>query len=617
MVSTKIDGRLYKLADRYLPLLDEEGSIIPYESYFSHKLKNLGKDEFFIPVLGVQGTGKSSLLNALLMDDLILPVDADETTCIPVEIRYSETKSGTMEVYFMNCPEPIATREPKELEQYVHNAYNYGNEKNVSHIVIYKNSEILKNGVVFVDLPGVSSLTQQNMKTTMSYIEKLSAAIFLLRTVPTITRSEKVFLSTVWPKLTKAWFIQNQWNDESKREVHEGLEYNKKVLQEIAAHHNTNEDLNIQIVNVYQALSGRLQENEEKLQDSGVECVVEIISETTAVWQKTLMGKFLDEVKLLQVRLKHKLEEKLAEVQLDRRELRRKFREQERLFDNMITDNQEQISRIKSQLQQYEFEIRQFADKQSRVQTENLRNEMRRITGSRVVDGELLTNAFKQVQQDLATDLLEELNLKLQEIRKQLEVDLGKLQFQDMDGSFTDYETFYKEEVFKYEKGLAPAISIGGSLGGLWVGAKVGGTVGTAIGGPIGTVVGGIVGGAVGIGISLFSGWLGGKVKNYAQDERGKASMRDLESPINAFQKKLKNSILDEINLFVEKINLSLQQFINQQERELGYKREEYRKDVNLSEDEVVKRRQQIEKDIAYLKSLEVGVLSGTTTVVR
>lgn len=608
MVTTKIDDRLVKLADRYLPMLDEDGKVQPYEAYFSHKLNNLGKDEFLIPVLGVQGTGKSSLLNALLMDDLILPVDADETTCIPVEIRYSESMSGKMEVHFLNRPDPVSVREPKELEQYVHNAYNYGNEKNVSHIVVYKNSDILKNGVVFVDLPGVSSLTQQNMKTTMSYIEKLSAAIFLLRTVPPITRSEKVFLSTVWPKLTKAWFIQNQWNDESKREVHEGLEHNKKILQEIAAHHNTNEDLNIQIVNVYQALSGRLQNKDNMIQESGLEDVVKFISETTAVWQKTLAEKFSGEVKLLQVRLKNKLEDKLTELQLDRRELRRKFREQERLFDNMITDNQEQISRIKSRLQQYEFEIRQFAEKQSRIQAENLRNEMRRITGSRVVDGELLTTAFEEVQRDLATDVLEELNLKLQEIKKQLEVDLGKLQFQDMDGSFTDYGTFYKEEAFKYEKGLSPAIMIGGSLGGLWVGAKVGGTVGTAIGGPIGTVVGGIVGGAVGIGISLFSGWLGGKAQGYVQDERGKASMRDLEAPINAFREKLLLTISDEITSFVNKINGSLQQFIDQQERELEYKREEHRKDVNLSEEEAAERRQQLEKNLAYLESLEVGV---------
>ncbi|MFP7473392.1 dynamin family protein [Niallia taxi] len=608
MVTTTIDDRLYKLADRYLPLFNEDGSVQPYESYFSHKLNNMGKDEFLIPVLGVQGTGKSSLLNAFLMDDLILPVDADETTCIPVEIRYGETKNGNMEVYFLDHTEPVAAREPKELEQYVHNAYNYGNEKNVSHIVVYKNSEILQNGVVFVDLPGVFSLTQQNMKTTMSYIEKLSAAIFLLRTVPPITRSEKVFLSTVWPKLTKAWFIQNQWNDESKREVQEGLEHNKKILQEIAVNHNTNEDLNIEIVNVYQALSGRLQDNDDMMQESGLENVVKLISETTAVWQKTLRKNFFDEVRLLQARLKNKLEGKLAEVQLDRRKLRRKFREQERIFDNMITDNNQQISRIKSRLQQFEYEIRKFAEKESWVQAENLRNEMRRITGSRVVDGELLTTAFQEVQRDLATDVLEELNLKLQEVKKQLEMDLGKLQFQDVDGSFTDYENFYKEEAFKYEKGLAPAISIGGSLGGLWVGAKVGGTVGTAIGGPIGTVVGGIVGGVLGIGVSLFSGWLGGKAKNYVQDERGKASMRDLELPIEAFSEKLRMTISEEINSFVHKINLSLQQFIDQQERELEYMREEHRKDVNLSEEEVAERRQQIEKDIVYLESLEVVV---------
>lgn len=225
--------RFLNLADKYLPIVTAQGERQSYESFLSHKVININKDEFLIPVLGVQGAGKSSFLNALLMDDLVLPVDVDETTCVPVEVRYSEEDCGKIDVYFSENAPPVSLSDPKEMEQYVHNNFNVGNEKNVSHIVIYKNNTILKNGVVFVDLPGVDSLTSRNGETTLKYIEKLSAAFFLLRTVPTITRSERIFLSTVWPKLTKAWFIQNQWNDESKKEVQQGMEYNVKKLNEI------------------------------------------------------------------------------------------------------------------------------------------------------------------------------------------------------------------------------------------------------------------------------------------------------------------------------------------------------------------------------------------------
>ena len=44
---------------------------------------------FVVPVYGIQGTGKSTFLNALLFKTPTLPVDADETTCVPVEVTYA------------------------------------------------------------------------------------------------------------------------------------------------------------------------------------------------------------------------------------------------------------------------------------------------------------------------------------------------------------------------------------------------------------------------------------------------------------------------------------------------------------------------------------------------
>jgi mitofusin 1 len=600
MTSILEDNRFYKLADRYLPLVAEDGTPQDYRGILFHKYEKVNQNEFLIPVLGVQGAGKSSLLNALLMDDLILPVDADETTCIPVEIRYSEEKNGQMEVYFQGKQAPIPLTNPKEIEQYVHNTYNPGNEKDVSHIVVYKVSDILKNGVVFVDLPGVSSLTQQNMKTTMSYIEKLSAAIFLLRTVPPITRSERVFLSTAWPKLTKAWFIQNQWNDESKKEVQDGMEHNKRVLNEIAAIHKTNEETDIRIVNVYKALNGRLQDDEKALADSGLVDFTNFLSNITNKWHHTISEKFADDLVVLVKRLRGKLEELQADTQLDRKTLRKKYREQERKFDEIIQENQSKISRIQLMMSNYETELRNYAQTQSKVQAENLRNEMRRVTGNKVVDGDLLTTAFQENQQMFALDTIEGLNDKLFEVKKRLEDELGELQVKNMDNQFENIESFYKESSFKFEKGLAPAISVGGSLGGLYAGAAIG----TAIGGPIGTVIGGVVG----IGIGLFSLFVGKKSKEFIESQRRSATMADLEKPIQSFQAILQNAITEHVSAYFTSIRQTLKHFIASQERQLEAEREENRQQLNLSEEDVAERRQQIEEDLAYLEKIEVSL---------
>ena len=128
------------------------------------KLKqNTIQNDIIIPVIGIQGVGKSTLLNAIIGEE-ILPNEADETTCVPVEIRYAQNDSA--EVYFTDGTVNKKLRTKDDLSVYVDNNNNPGNEKNVDKIIIYRNYPILKKGLVFVDLPGVGSLTHSNEKTT-------------------------------------------------------------------------------------------------------------------------------------------------------------------------------------------------------------------------------------------------------------------------------------------------------------------------------------------------------------------------------------------------------------------------------------------------------------------
>lgn len=44
---------------------------IDAKEYFKHFTENLKNQEIIVPVLGIQGAGKSSFLNSVLMDDNI------------------------------------------------------------------------------------------------------------------------------------------------------------------------------------------------------------------------------------------------------------------------------------------------------------------------------------------------------------------------------------------------------------------------------------------------------------------------------------------------------------------------------------------------------------------
>lgn len=216
------DVKFNYLLEKYL---NNQSQGVDYKEYFRHFIENLNISEIIVPILGIQGAGKSSFLNSILMDDNILPTDVDETTCVPVEIRYGENVNEATIYYLDNTKKSINI---EELESYVHNDYNRANNLCISKIVIYNKSDILKDNLVLVDLPGVGSLTPENQKTTLDYVNKLACAIFMIRTNPPITRTEKNFINALWPKLSNTIFVQNKWNDEYIEDANEA----KNIMKE-------------------------------------------------------------------------------------------------------------------------------------------------------------------------------------------------------------------------------------------------------------------------------------------------------------------------------------------------------------------------------------------------
>ncbi|OME26368.1 dynamin family protein [Paenibacillus odorifer] len=596
-----------RMADSYIPYITKEGPV-SYKTVLADKLRNITQSEFLVPVLGIQGTGKSSLLNALLMEDLVLPVDADETTCIPVEIRYSTELDGQVHVIFENGRKTEVFTDKSRLEQYVHNQHNLGNEKLVSHIVIYKNDDLLKNNVVLVDLPGVGSMTARNVETTMKYIDRLNAAMFLLRTVPPITKPERIFLTHAWPKLTTAWFIQNQWNDESKQEVQEGMELNLKILSDIAAQYQTSAPKNVHVINVYQGLNGRLQKDWNAYEKSGMKQFRSLLEEIAGSWRTLLSSGLVMHLKELSAGIRHQIDARKRELSMTSEELKKLFQEQEARFEQMYRSNSMKISQIQGKLSDYKIGLMDYAAEASKVHSENLRSEMRRIIGSGVVDGELLDSAYRDTRDSIMIDALEELSLKLFEMQKEMTIWMDSLEIRDLNGEYDKSGNFNKEEALKFEKALPYGFGIAGGIGGIaaggWVGTKVGALVGTSLG-PAGTIIGGAAGFVVGAGIAFVSSWLGGKAKGLINEERQKATMRDIEEPIRQFRQMLNAKIEDSANGSIQYLTQALSAFKQTQFEQLQNEKAEHEEVMRLrrqGRDEAVNL---LAKDEALIKSIE------------
>ena len=581
------DQRVIEIFNRVLGIPDNSTGL-SYIENIQHKLKNSNTQEFYVPVLGIQGTGKSSFLNALLMDELILPVDADETTCVPVEIRYGK-KDSPIIVHFEKKAH-VSISNPQQLEQYVHNDYNPSNEKKVTSIQVFKDHPLLQTGVVFVDLPGVGSLTQNNIKTTMDYIEKLSAAIFMLRTVPPITKQEANFLKAVWPKLSKAWFIQNQWNDESRSEVEDGKAWNIRVLEAIRDAHQMNHPIDVRIINVYAALKGQLMNDRHLRETSGLAAFDQFIASISKAWSSVLQ----DELKSLQQKafadVKAALQKQIELYKKGPEEHYEQLRREEEELEKIIEENNQVLRSLEKVLTEEEAKLSTFVRRIVREGKENLRADMQRIVKGNVVDGERLANAFQDCQKDVTDDILDTYLEGMTELKLKVEAAFNDLQVRNVDGSFDSFENFSKNEKIKFEKGIPSVLTLGTGAAVLLLASN-----------PFGWA-------ALGATLLLTTAvnWIGKKAKKITQESRQRQTMAQLEEPIKNFGKKLESSLLEQLTSFVASIRITAKKVKAEQDKMVEDAYEEQRKIRFIEIDEYKAQQQQLKDDLVHIKSLEL-----------
>ena len=116
------DQKLADFLDAYSDTKESLGSGI------LKSIKNSKRSELIIPVLGMQGMGKSTLINGLLEEN-ILPNDADETTCVPVEVKFGTTECAI--VHFFDKKNEIIVHTREELNEYVDNDIGFVSAKQI------------------------------------------------------------------------------------------------------------------------------------------------------------------------------------------------------------------------------------------------------------------------------------------------------------------------------------------------------------------------------------------------------------------------------------------------------------------------------------------------------
>ncbi len=159
-----------------------EHGLVEFRSTLSMILDRLEDNSFEIAVFGRVSSGKSSLLNAMLGTD-VLPVGVTPITAVPTRLLYGETPA--VHVWFAN-------RTPEEfdiahLPEFVAEQLNRENEKHVTRIVVQLPSPRLREGIAFVDTPGLGSLATRGAAETLAYLPRCDLGVVLIDAGSTLT----------------------------------------------------------------------------------------------------------------------------------------------------------------------------------------------------------------------------------------------------------------------------------------------------------------------------------------------------------------------------------------------------------------------------------------------
>ncbi|MFG3234619.1 dynamin family protein [Streptomyces antibioticus] len=197
------------LADAVLALLERAASIGELTQdtegweEVARSGERLRERTFLIAVCGEFSSGKSTLLGALLGRPELFPADVGATTSVPTVVGWAESEQ--VRVVTRTEPDGFVVG-AADLARYVTEAGNPGNAQQVVEVRIGLPSPLLRDGICFVDLPGIGSTNAAHALVTNAYLERIDAALFV-SAAQTVSESELAFLGRVTERVGDALVI--------------------------------------------------------------------------------------------------------------------------------------------------------------------------------------------------------------------------------------------------------------------------------------------------------------------------------------------------------------------------------------------------------------------------
>jgi GTP-binding protein EngB required for normal cell division len=153
----------------------------------------LETETFEIAVFGRVSSGKSSLLNHIAGQDL-LPVGVNPITAVPTRLAYGPEPRAT--AWFADRqPQPFGI---ERLAEFVTEQHNPSNSLHVTRIVVELPAPRLREGVVYVDTPGLGSLATSGAAETRAYLPRCDLGVVLIDAGSTLTQDDLATIEALY-----------------------------------------------------------------------------------------------------------------------------------------------------------------------------------------------------------------------------------------------------------------------------------------------------------------------------------------------------------------------------------------------------------------------------------
>jgi ribosome biogenesis GTPase A len=215
----EVIGRLAELAQ----CVGDETSIVLTRDL----AEQLSRGELNLLVVGQFKRGKSTLINALLHDD-VLPTGVLPITSIATGIRYGPVPSVEVQLARDRTPLKIGA---DDLALYVSEQYNPTNALGVVSVTVSWPSELIR-GLALFDTPGVGSTFEHNTLTARATLSRADAAVLVVGPEPPIGAEELQYAREVRGSSEHLFIVLNK-SDLAGDGLQEVIDFTRSAIKDV------------------------------------------------------------------------------------------------------------------------------------------------------------------------------------------------------------------------------------------------------------------------------------------------------------------------------------------------------------------------------------------------